>query len=91
MEIDVNPKASEWILKQPWLSQFVDNCVVYGLSPQEILFYLLGQSTNYTINDAFRWSKTPEGRDFWSKIDNEILEVSEEENWDDFDTIIEIR
>lgn len=90
MEIDVNPKASEWILKQSWLSQFVDNCVAYGDSPQEILFFLLGQDTNWTINDAFRWSKTPEGEDFWSKIDGEISEVSEDENWGDFNTTIEI-
>lgn len=90
MEIDVNPKASEWILRQPWLSQFIDNCIAYGDSPQEILFFLLGQDTNHTINDAFLWVDTPEGGDFWSKIDREILEVSKDENWDDFNTCIEV-
>lgn len=90
MEIDVNPKASEWILKQPWLSQFVDNCVAYGDSPQKILSFLLGQGTDWTINDAFRWRDTPEGGDFWSKINMEIAQVSEDENWDDFNTCIEV-
>lgn len=90
MEVDVNPKASEWILKQPWLSQFVDNCIADGNSPVEILFFLLGQASYYTIVDAFNWGDTPEGRDFWSEIQDEILRVSEDENWDDFNTTIEI-
>lgn len=90
MEIIVNPKASEWILKQPWLSQFVDNCIALGRSPREIFFFLLGQKSYDTINVAFNWCDTPEGEIFWNKIDDEIIEVSEDENWDDFDTIIEI-
>lgn len=90
MKIGVNPKASEWILKQPWLSQFVDNCVAIKTSPDMILAYLLGAESYSTIFSAFHWSYTPEGEDFWSKIDDEIEEVSEEENWEDFDTTIEI-
>ena len=90
MKIDVNPKASEWILKQPWLSQFVDNCVAIKTSPDGILAYLLGEESYSTISSAFPWSGTPEGGVFWSKIDDEISEVGEEENWEDFDTTIEI-
>lgn len=87
MEIQVNPKASEWILKQPWLSQFVDNCVAIKTPPDMILAYLLGTESYSTIFSAFPWSYTPEGGDFWSKIDNEISKVSKEENWDDITTI----
>ena len=90
MEVLVNPKASEWILKQAWLSQFVDNCITYDNSPEEILFFLLGQASDCTVEDAFSWSNTPEGKDFWSKINNEISRVSIDKNWDDFDIIIEI-
>lgn len=82
MEIQVSPKASEWILKQPWLSQFVDNCVAIKTSPDMILAYLLGTESYSTISSAFLWSSTPEGGDFWSEIDDEIEKVSEEEGWD---------
>lgn len=90
MEIDVNPRASEWILKQPWLPQFIDNCIEVGNPPDAILSYLLGTESANTVNDGFIWSHTPEGSLFWSKIDSEIEEAREEEDWDDFDTTIEI-
>lgn len=90
MKIGVNPKASEWILKQPWLSQFVDNCVAIKTPPDMILAYLLGAESYSTIFSAFTWSSTPEGEDFWSEIDDEIEEVSEGEDWDEFGTTIEI-
>lgn len=90
MEVIVNPKASEWMLKQPWLSQFVDNCIAEKNSPSQILSYLLGAESANTINAGFIWSNTPEGRDFWDNIDEEIEEDCEEEDWNDFDTIIEI-
>lgn len=90
MEIYVNPKASEYILKQPWLPQFINNCIAASDSPREILAYLLGEESPDTVNAAFYWARTPEGGIFWSKIDNEMSEVSEKENWEDFDTTIEI-
>lgn len=90
MEIIVNPKASEWMLKQPWLSQFVDNCIAACDSPDEILSYLLGAESPDTVNAAFLWAKTPEGSIFWSNINNDMKEASEKEDWDDFDTTIEI-
>lgn len=55
-----------------------------------ILAYLLGGESHSTIWSAFTWSHTPEGGDFWSKIDDEIEEVSEGEDWGEFDTTIEI-
>lgn len=90
MEIDVNPKASEWILKQPWLPQFINNCIAADNSPEQILLYLLGEESDNTINDGFLWANTPEGNEFWSNIDDKIVDVSEKENWEDFDTTIEI-
>lgn len=90
MEIFVNPKTSEWILKQPWLSQFVDNCIADNNSPKAILSYLLGAQTVDTINKAFLWKNTPEGKAFWREIDDEIIEVYSEEDWKDYDTTIEI-
>lgn len=90
MEIGVNPKASEWILKQPWLPQFINNCIAIETSPDEILSYLLGATSSNTISEAFNWSYTPEGSHFWDKIDDEIIAVSDKEDWDDFDTTIEI-
>lgn len=90
MEIIVNPKASEWILKQPWLPQFIDNCIEVGDSPEEILSYLLGAESANTVNDGFLWHNTPEGSEFWGKIDGEIGDASVEGDWDDFDTTIEI-
>lgn len=90
MEIYINPKASEWILKQPWLSQFVDNCIAAGNSPVMILSYFLGAESGNTVNDGFLWSNTPEGSEFWSRVDDEMGKVSNEEDWDDFDSIIEI-
>lgn len=90
MEIDVNPKASEWILKQPWLPQFINNCIAANDSPEQILSYLLGTKSSDTVDDAFWWADTPEGRDFWSKIEDGMFKVGEKEDWDDFDTTIEI-
>lgn len=90
MKIYVNPKASEWILKQPWLPQFINNCIAASDSPKEILAYLLGEESPDTVNDAFYWARTPEGSAFWSNIDNEMEEVSEQEGWDDFGAYIEI-
>lgn len=90
MEIIVNPKASEWILKQPWLSQFIDNSIAASNSPRTILSYLLGTESSNTVNDAFYWANTPEGSAFWSNIDDEIEEASGKEDWDDFDAYIGI-
>lgn len=90
MEIVVNPKASEWILKQPWLSQFINNCIAAKDSPSQILSYLLGTESANTVNDGFIWSHTPEGGKFWAKIDGEIEDTSVKEDWDDFNTTIEI-
>lgn len=90
MEIYVNPKASEYILKQPWLPQFINNCIAASGSPGEILAYLLGEKSPDIVNDAFYWARTPEGRDFWNKIYEEMVEVSEKESWDDFGAYIEI-
>ena len=90
MKIYVNPKASEYILKQPWLPQFINNCIAASNSPREILTYLLGEESPDTVNNAFYWACTPEGGIFWSKISGEMSEVSEKENWEDFDTTIEI-
>lgn len=90
MEMIVNPKASEWILKQPWLSQFIDNSIAASNSPKTILSYLLGAETDNTVNDAFHWMSTPEGGGFWNHIDDEIIDASAEEHWEDFDTTIEI-
>lgn len=90
MEIDVNPKASAWILKQPWLSQFINNCITADNSPEQILRYLLGTESYNTVNDGFIWINTPEGGQFWAKIDDEMIDVSAEEHWEDFDTTIEI-
>lgn len=90
MKIDVNPRASEWILKQSWLPQFIDNCIEVGNPPDAILSYLLGTESANTVNNGFIWSHTPEGGEFWAKIDGEIRDASVEEDWDDFDTTIEI-
>lgn len=90
MEIIVNPKASEWILKQPWLPQFINNCVATDNSPKQILRYLLGEESYNTVYQAFLWSDTPEDTHFWSKIDDEMSKVGEEEDWDEFDIMIEI-
>lgn len=90
MEIIVNPKASEWILKQPWLPQFINNCVAADNSPEQILRYLLGEESDNTVNDGFHWMNTPEGGQFWSDIDDEITDACEKEHWENFDTIIKI-
>lgn len=90
MEIIVNPKASEWILKQPWLPQFINNCVAADNSPEQILRYLLGEESDNTVNDGFHWMSTPEGGQFWSDIDDEIIDACEKEHWEDFKTTIEI-
>ena len=90
MEVIVNPKASEWILKQPWLSQFINNCIAAKNSPEQIFYYLLGTESDNTVNDGFHWMNTPEGGQFWSDIDDKIIDVSEKEHWEDFETTIEI-
>ena len=90
MEVIVNPKASEWILKQPWLSQFIKNCIAAYNPPDQILSYLLGTESDNTVNDGFHWMSTPEGGQFWSDIDDELVDGSAEEHWEDFETTIEI-
>lgn len=90
MEIIVNPKASEWILKQPWLPQFINNCIAENTSPETMLYYLLGSEVSAMINGAFLWMDTPEGHNFWEKIDGEMMDVNKKEHWNDFETTIEI-
>lgn len=90
MEIHINPKASEWILKQPWLSQFVNNCIAAENSPAMILSYLLGIESDNTVNDGFQWISTPEGEQFWSDIYGKMIDASEKEDWEDSDITIEI-
>ena len=77
-------------MKQPWLPQFINNCVAAKNSPQQTLSYLLGAESPSTVNAAFLWADTPEGRNFWSRIDDEMFEADEKEDWEDFDTTIEI-
>lgn len=90
MKVTVNPRVSEWILKQPWLPQFINNCIAANNSPAIILFYLLGSEASSMINGAFLWMGTPEGHNFWNKIDQEKIDVGKKEHWNDFDTTIEI-
>lgn len=80
-EITVNPKASEYIMKQPWLKAFIKNAIKDGKTPSDILRALLGENGSYTVDFMFIWNNTPEGSSFWSKIDSEMELVSEQEDW----------
>lgn len=90
MEIEVNPKVSEWLLEQPWRGQFIDNCIKENRSPSEVLQLILGRCGDETINEGFTWIDTPEDYDFWFKLNNELEEKFEEEDWNDYWKEIEI-
>lgn len=81
-EITVNPKASEYIMKQPWLKAFIKNAIKEGKTPSDILRALLGENGGCTIDYMFIWKNTPEGSIFWGKIDYEMKLVSEQEDWE---------
>lgn len=83
MDIKVNPKLTEYILNQSWRSKFINNCINKKdpLSPSEILSNLLGNRID-PICSSFTWMNTPEGWNFWSKIDTNMYEKSEKEHWE---------
>ena len=90
MKITVNPKTSEWILKQSWLPQFINNCINEDVSPAKILHLLLGGYEVDTIYEAFIWTDTPEDSIFWASIDKKMNEACKREDWHDSNTTIEI-
>lgn len=81
MEYEVNSKVHEWLLSQPWIGQFIDNLRNEGAEPQDMLLILLGDKGKGTIDNAFYWEDTPEGRNFWSEKDSEFIDLWEENEW----------
>ena len=68
----------EWLQKQKWYPQFVDNLKNQRESaPYEHI--LCGILKERTISSAFRWGFTPEGFYFWNYIENQFLKWYNEE------------
>lgn len=90
MKCAVNSKVNKWLLSQPWIGQFIDNLRNEGSEPQDILFILLGEKGEGTIDYAFYWEDSPEGGKFWNDKDLELVELWEENEWDKSTVYIEI-
>lgn len=81
MECAVNSKVHKWLLNQPWIGQFIDNLRNEGAEPEDMLLSLLGRDGKGTIGNAFCWEDTPEGHDFWSEKDSQLIDLWEENKW----------
>lgn len=81
MKCTVNSKVHKWLFSQPWIGQFIDNLRNEGLDPQKMLSILLGEHGIQTINKAFCWKDTPEGHNFWSEKDSQLIDLWEENEW----------
>lgn len=90
MECKVNSKVHEWLLSQPWIGQFIDNLRNEGSEPQDILFILLGEKGEGTIDYAFYWEDTPEGHDFWSEKDSQLADLWVKNEWNKSSVYIKI-
>lgn len=90
MEVYVNPKVSEWLLKQPWRSEFIDHYMKSNYNNTSLMLKtLLGGDYDGSINNFF-WLQTPEGDKFWSDLDTELHDLYENGNWEEEDAAIEV-
>ena len=89
MKCEVNPKVNKWLLSQPWIGQFIDN-LKNCWEPDDMLLFLLGGEGKETINIAFLWEGSPEGKDFWSNKHLELVKLWEENKWNKSTVCIEI-
>lgn len=90
MECRVNSKVHEWLFSQPWIGQFIDNLRNEDSEPEDMLLILLGGNGVGTINSAFYWVDTPEGEDFWSEKNLQLIDLWEENEWSKSSVYIKI-
>lgn len=62
-------QISQWLQKQPWYPQFVENATKT----------LIGEYGASTFLLAFNWGETDEGREFWEKINGQFRRWYNEE------------
>lgn len=89
MKCKVNSKVNKWLLSQPWIGQFIDN-LREECDPENMLSFLLGGEGKETIDTAFYWKDSPEGEEFWSDKDSELVGLWEENEWGKSTVYIEI-
>lgn len=66
----------EWLQKQEWYPKFVENLendFLNGLHDYEREEILQGKWGIFTIYDAFEYSFTPEGTEYWANNDIEFI------------------
>ena len=67
-----NAAVAKWLEKQEWYEAWLDNMNLQDLDEALILEYKCGLRGKDTISNSFIWMVTPEGYDYWKKINEEF-------------------
>ena len=69
-------QIAEYLREQDWFSAYIDNLKRKDLKPLAGGTYedhISGRKGLCTISNAFYWTKTEQGNEFWSDIDDEFV------------------
>lgn len=66
-------EIQKWLKEQPWWGAFKLNYETQKTSEFKTMTELLQKSWQEPIASAFYWDRTPEGHEYWNKIDKQFL------------------
>lgn len=66
-------EIAKWLKKQEWYEAYCDNMVFQSRSIETIYKYTNGFYDVDTIFGAFTWAFTPEGDEYWRKINKGFI------------------
>lgn len=68
-------KLAKWLQRQEWFEAWRNNLFHCYCEPEDydiIHSFMNGREGVYTIEQAFRWETSPEGKEFWAKANVEL-------------------
>ena len=74
MKRRTNAAVAKWLEKQEWYEAWLENMNLQDLDETLILEYKCGLHGGHTIDHSIIWMITPEGYDYWKKINEELID-----------------
>lgn len=65
-------QVKDWLRRQEWFEKYKTNVECSSMEKPNGL--LSGKAGVDTICRAFNWAETPEGTDFWVKVNDEFMD-----------------
>ena len=63
----------KWLKTRDWYEKYVENLKVEYQDISQRQKFLLGEKSIFTISAAFLYTDTPEGADYWAKVEEQFL------------------